>query len=309
MIKKFIILFLACSVIYMVTSSVSAENISYKKINGVYYNQVVNGNLKSNYVTMFYFGPALAYCIEPGVDINTSDYNSSKDWSQTSFTKQQQEQFEKIGYYGYEYPGHQKPEYYLAAQELIWEVSNPNIEVYWSTGKNGSGNRLNYDKEKQEILDLIEKDSIRPSFSETKITGEIGKEVIINDENNVLKDYTISESNYHKLELTENQLKINFNKEVKPSETITLTRNNYDSGTLIVYTKNNSQKLATLRFSTPIQTSFELENYEVPSPPEETPKEETPEVVKVPSTGINTSNVMALGLVASAFVFRIKKIL
>lgn len=307
MIKKFVILFLAFSVIYIGLSSVSAERISYKKISGVYYNQVVNGELKSGNVTMFYFGPTLAYCIEPGVDINTSDYNTSKDWSQTNFSKEDQLKMEQIGYYGYEYPGHQKPEYYLAAQELIWEVSNPNIEVYWSTGKNGSGSRLNYDKEKQEILDLIGTDGIRPSFSETKIKGEIGTELIIDDKNNVLKDYTISESNYHKLEINENQLKINFNEEVVPTETITLTRKNYDSGTLIVYTKNNSQKLATLRFSAPIQTSFELENYEVP---EETPEvPETPEVVKVPSTGINTSNVLALGLIASAFAFRIKKIL
>ncbi len=306
MIKKFIILFLGLSVIYLFTSSVSAEKISYKKINGVYYNQVVNGNIKSNYVTMFYFGPTLAYCIEPGVDITTSDYNSSKDWSQTTFTKEQKEQFEKIGYYGYEYPGHQKPEYYLAAQELIWEVSNPSIEVYWSTGKNGSGNRLNYDQEKQEILALIEKDNLRPSFSETKIKGEAGSEVIINDDNNVLENYTLSESKYHKLEVNENKLKINFNKEISPVETITLTRNNYDNGTLIVYTKGNSQTLATLRFSVPVTTSFELENYQKPEIPE-TPEEK--EVVKVPSTGINTSNTLALGLIALAFTFRLKKIL
>ena len=309
MFKKITLLLFSSLVIFAFTSSVKAEKISYKKIDGVYYNQLVNGKWESNYVTMFYFGNVLAYCIEPGVDINTSDYNSSKDWSQTSFSKEQQEQLEKIGYYGYEYPGHQTPEYYLAAQELIWEVSNPNVEVYWSSGKDGSGNRLNYDKEKEEILRLIEEDSLRPSFSESLISGEVGETFTINDINNVLSNYSISESKYHDLKIENNQLIITLNKELVEKEKITLTRKNYDNGVLLVYTKGNSQKLATLRFSSPVETYFEIENQEKPEVPETPETPETPEIVKVPNTGISNSTLLPISLILGGFILRVKKTL
>ena len=305
MFKKITLLLFSSLVIFAFTSSVKAEKISYKKIDGVYYNQLVNGKWESNYVTMFYFGNVLAYCIEPGVDINTSDYNSSKDWSQTSFSKEQQEQLEKIGYYGYEYPGHQKIEYYLAAQELIWEVGNPDVEVYWSSGKNGSGTRLSYEKEKQEILDLIAKDGLRPSFSESLITGEIGTELTIKDENNVLNNYSISASKYHEVAINDNNLFVHLNEELVPEEKRILTRKNYDNGVLIVYTKGNSQKLATLRFSSPITTYLNIGNKEKPETPE-TP--DNKEIVKVPNTGF-TSTFLPWCLILSGFILRVKKIL
>ena len=305
MLRKITLLFFSTLVIFAFTSSVKAEKITYKKINGVYYNQLVNGVWQSNYVTMFYLDNVLAYCIEPGVAINTSNYDSTHDWSQTNFSKEQQTKFEKIGYYGYEYPGHQKIEYYLAAQELIWEVGNPDVEVYWSSGKNGSGTRLSYEKEKQEILDLIAKDGLRPSFSESLITGEIGTELTIKDENNVLNNYSISASTYHEVAINDNNLFVHLNEELVPEEKLILTRKNYDNGVLIVYTKGNSQKLATLRFSSPITTYLNIGNKEKPETPE-TP--DNKEIVKVPNTGF-TSTFLPWGLILSGFILRVKKIL
>ena len=99
MFKKITLLLFSSLVIFAFTSSVKAEKISYKKIDGVYYNQLVNGKWESNYVTMFYLDGILAYCIEPGVSINTSEYNSSNDWSQTNFSDEQKQKFEKIGFH------------------------------------------------------------------------------------------------------------------------------------------------------------------------------------------------------------------
>lgn len=306
MLKKLTLLLFSSLVVFAFTSSVKAEKITYKKIDGVYYNQLVDGKWQSNYVTMFYLDNALAYCIEPGVAINTSEYNSSKDWSQTSFTKAQQEQLEKIGYYGYEYPGHQTVSYYLAAQELIWEISSPDIEVYWSSGKDGSGNKLSYETEKQEILNLIEKDNLRPSFSETVISGEVGTTIIVTDSNNVLENYSISNSQYHDLKIENNSLTITFNSEVVDKEKITLTRNNYDDQVLLVYTKDNNQKLATLRFSSSIETYFEIENELTPETSETV---EAVEIVQVPNTGYSTSTLLPISLIIGGFILRVKKIL
>ena len=313
MTKKFWLLFFSSLVIFISTSEVHAEEISYKRIDGVYYNQWVNGNLNSNHVTMFYFGDTLAYCIEPGVAINDKNYNSTKDWGGTSFSEEQKSMMEKIGYYGYEYPGHQSPEYYLAAQELIWNVSNPNIKVAWSSEKNNGGNILNYETQKNEILDLIEKDEIRPSFSNTKITGEVGKSLVIADDNNVLDNYVLSESQYHNLKIENNSLIIDFNKELVPNETITLTRKNYDNQVFIVYTKVGNQAMATLRFSSPVETSFEIENEEIPEiPTPEIPKmptTETPEIVKVPNTGSDYNYLFSMLCFIGGGLIRVKKIL
>ncbi len=301
MIKKLSLLFFSLSVLFISTSSVSAEEITYKKINGIYYNQWVNGNLNSNSVTMFYFGNTLAYCIEPGVSIQDRNYNSSRDWSKTTFTEKQKSMMEKIGYYGYEYPGHQSPEYYLASQELIWNVSNPNVKVSWSSGKNNTGNIYDYSRQKQEILDLIKKDELRPSFSNTLITGEVGTSLTINDENNVLKDYVLSNSKYHNITVDGNNLMIDFNKEKVSKEKITLTRKNYDNQVLIIYTKDANQKMATLRFSNPVSTSFEIENIVTPDVPE------TPEVVKVPNTAKNFNYMFSFICILGGLFVHIKK--
>lgn len=306
MTKKILLLF-SILAIFFCASQVSAQTVVYKKVSGVYYNQLVNGNLNSGNLIMFHFGNTLAYCVEPGVEILDKDYNSSKDWSQTSFTDEQKKMMEKIGYYGYEYPGHQKPEYFVAAQELIWNISNPNVKVTWSSGKNKTGNILNFEKEKQEILDLVAKDEIRPSFSQTKITGEVGSEIIIDDTNKVLNNYVLSESEAHNLEIKDNQLIVKFNEKVVPKETITLTRKNYDNQVLIVYAKGSNQKLATLRFSSPIETTFEIENKETPVDTPNIPK--TPEVVKVPNTDSSFNYLFSFLMLAGGLVIRVKKIL
>ena len=137
-------------------SFVKAETITYKKLDNIYFNMTVDGVNSSNGVTMFYLDGRLAYCIEPGVAINTKTYDSTNDWSKTTLTKEKQQYLEKIGYYGYEYPGHQTDKYYIATQELIWK-SVKNIEAYFTTGPNGTGEKIDINKEKNEILALIKK--------------------------------------------------------------------------------------------------------------------------------------------------------
>ena len=302
MIKKLSLLLFCISVILLVPK-VDAEEISYKKIPGVNYNQLVNGKWKTNHVTMFYFGNKIAYCIEPGIDIIGKDYPTYHSWEKTEFTSYQISMFEKIGYYGYEYPTHRTSAYYLAAQELIWNISNPNIEVYWTNDK---GEKLSYEKEKQEILALIDKDNVRPSFSDTIISGYLKDEIIINDENKVLSNYTLSESKYHDIKIKDNSLYITLNEKIVPEEEITLTRKTYDSASLIIYAKANSQTLATLRFENPVKTSFKIKNEELVIP-EEPKEEQPPEIVKVPNTGLNHS-FLPIALILSGLIVRVKKI-
>ena len=218
-------------------------------------------------------GDRIAYCVEPGVEITNNYYDIYTDWSKVNFTDELKEYIEKIGYYGYEYPGHQTNYYYIAAQELIWKAVRPDIEVTWTTGENMTGNIIDISKEKEEILNLVSKHDLKPSFSETLVKDEVGKTITLTDENNVLNNYDISESSYHKVVKDGNKLIITLNDSLVPEETLKLTRKHYDDAPLLVYSKGNSQKLAALRISTEKETYIKVAT------------EEVPEIVEVPDTG------------------------
>ena len=291
--KKIFVLLLLLSVIFKPNYNVQAQEvrITYNKLKGIAYNQKIDGKLKSNTVTMFQMGDRIAYCIEPGVEITNNYYDIYTDWSKVNFSDELKEYIEKIGYYGYEYPGHQTNYYYIAAQELIWKAVRPDIEVTWTTLEDMTGNVIDISKEKEEILKLVNNHDLKPSFSESLVKDEVGKTITLTDENNVLKDYNISESKYHKVVKDGNNLIITLNDEEVLEETLSLTRKHYDNSPLLVYSKGNSQKLAALRISLEKETYIKILN------------EEVPEIIEVPNTGYyDVSGLIGTLLVGVGFV-------
>ena len=272
--KKVLIFLLCLFGLNYNVKAMETTKITYNKLDGIVYNQKIDGRLKSNTVTMFGMKDRIAYCIEPGVEIDEKYYDIYTDWSTVNFSDEIKELIEKIGYYGYEYPGHQTNYYYIAAQELIWKVVRPDIEVTWTTGKNLTGEVIDISKEKEEIMQLVKTHDLLPSFSETLVKDEVGKTITIKDENNVLNDYDISDSEYHKVVRDGNKLIITLNDSEVPEETLKITRKHYDDAPLLVYSKGDSQKLAALRISVDKESYIKLAN------------EEIPEVVTVPNTGV-----------------------
>ena len=272
--KKVLIFLLCLFGLNYNVKAMETTKITYNKLDGIVYNQKIDGRLKSNTVTMFGMKDRIAYCIEPGVEIDEKYYDIYTDWSTVNFSDEIKELIEKIGYYGYEYPGHQTNYYYIAAQELIWKVVRPDIEVTWTTGKNLTGEVIDISKEKEEIMQLVKTHDLLPSFSETLVKDEVGKTITIKDENNVLNDYDISDSEYHKVVRDGNKLIITLNDSEVPEETLKITRKHYDDAPLLVYSKGDSQKLAALRISVDKESYIKLVN------------EEIPEVVTVPNTGV-----------------------
>lgn len=271
--KKLSLIILSVSIAVLSICNVKAENITYKKLSNIYYNLTVDGKTQSKNVTAFYLGNRLAYCIEPGKEINTNTYDTYKDWSKINISQETKTYIEKIGYYGYEYPGHQTDKYYIATQELIWKAIKP-VNIKWTTGQNNAGYIINIEKEKEEILKLIENHDKKPSFINQTIIGEVNETKEIEDTNNVLNNYETS-SNYHQLKIENNKLKITFNNQEKEEE-ITLKRKKYDANTLLVYLKNNSQALASLRISSPEEIKIKIKSQKTPE-----------EIVRVPNTADN----------------------
>ena len=279
--------------LFMKPAYADEVNISYVRLNGIYYNQVINGVLDSNHVTSFHLGGRIAYCIEPGAEIKANTYTET-DWSSVSLPEETRDYIEKVGYYGYEYPGHQTDRYYIAAQELIWKVVRPDIEVSWTTGINKSGSVIDVSKEKSEIESLVKSHSLTPSFAFEDVSGFLGDEIVLTDKNNVLDNYDISESKYHDIVREDNTLKIKLNEEKVDDEVITLTRKHYDNMPLIVYYKRGSQSLAALRISNEKEVSFKISN-------EEKPKEEE-EIVEVPDTGTHLNFFCSISVILSGIL-------
>lgn len=271
--KKVFLAGLSVCVFLSYLCNVRAEDISYKRLDNIYYNLTVDGKFESNHVTMFYLADRLAYCIEPGKEITTKVYDSYKDWSKVNFSDETKDYIEKLGYYGYEYPGHQTDKYYIATQELIWRAVK-NVDIKWTTGENNGGSIINIEKEKNEILRLVELSKKKPSFIDEVITGEVSEKLILEDTNGVLDEYEVGLSKYHEIFVNDNRLTVVFNDEEKPMEEVTLSKKHYDNKTLLVYVKDASQKLAALRISTPEKLTLKLQNKKTPT-----------EIVRVPSTG------------------------
>ena len=128
-------------------------------------------------------------------------------------------------------------------------------------------------KEKDEIKNLIAKHKLMPSFANKLIKGQVGTTVTLTDENNVLEDYDIAQSKYHKIIKENNQLIITLN-ESPYNEEIELTRKYYDSAPLLIYSKGTSQKLAALRATSDKKATLEIKS------------EQVPEEIEVPNTGL-----------------------
>ena len=276
------------SFIFTINVSASEANISYQRLDGIYFNITVDGRFQSNHVTSFHLDDRIAYCIEPGTAINTKVYDVGVDWSLISFSDEVKEYIEKVGYYGYEYPGHQTDYFYIAAQELIWKAIKPDMEVVWSSGPDKGGNIIDVTNEKKEIENLVNMHSILPSFAFQNFSGYLGDEVTIEDYNGVLDYYDISSSIHHDIVRDGNTLRIKLSDSIVPLETIKLTRRYYDDAPLLVYSKGDSQKLAALRITLDKSASFTIEN-------EEKPIEN--EVIEVPNTGVSFNIFSFMGLV------------
>ena len=272
---KRIKLFCLTLILFSMLSPVQAETITYKKLEGIYYNLTVNNQTTSNYVTMFYLNDRVAYCIEPGKGIHTKEYIAYNNFDKTGLSDAQKELIEKIGYYGYEYPGHQTDKYYIATQELIWTTFS-NVNIYWTTGENGTGSTIDITKEKNEILELVNTKS--PSFENETIIGYTGETFTIIDTNEVLSNYELEDSKYHDVKVEGNKLIITFNEEIVPEEEIKLNFKKYDNATTLVYMEEGSQNLASLRLSNDYSLTIKLKNQEKIIPEEY-------EIVKVPNTG------------------------
>ena len=184
-----------------------------------------------------------AYCIEPGVGIDTEIYSSTTDWNITSLSEDVIEYIRLVAYYGYDYEGHNTANYYLASQELIWEKIT-NRETYWVSTLDQNGPKIDINKEKIEIENLIKNHNKLPSINNYTTKRNVGQSNTLQDYNNVLSNYEITNINVDNFNprINNNELYLpSYNKAATIE--ITFKRKNYQNKANFIYYQGSNQKL------------------------------------------------------------------
>ena len=149
-----------------------------------------------------------------------------------------------IGYYGYEYPGHDNLNYHIATQALIWEKLK-NINVSFWTEKDKNGIEVNVENEKNEILYLIKNHNLKPTIA-SNLTISKDKESIFIDNNNIINTYEVINNSNLEVSIINNELHLKGN--VGDYE-LYFKKKKYDNNKSILYVGSDgiSQKMMSLR--------------------------------------------------------------
>lgn len=177
-----------------------------------------------------YVDGKLVYCLQPDVRISTSEY-ILYDFSRSGYSEEDRKNMELISYYGYRYDGHDSINYYIATQDLLWRFS-PDDDIKWTTTNNEYGEVIDVSNEKNEILSLVSKHNILPSFNNSNNDILVNGVLELNDDNDVLSNYDLEYDDSLIIEKDNNDIKITPTKEgeykIKLKHKV-----NYDSGTYI----------------------------------------------------------------------------
>ncbi len=223
-----------------------------KQDNIYYYRVGENVNESLNYY-LYKFGDMYAYCLEPGINITTYNYIGIDNYIDLPFSDALKEKLELIGYYGREYPGHDNLKYSMAAQALIWEeISNTKVS-FW-TKAYGKGEEINVGKERNEIMNLVNRHQLLPNIS--NLDGFVKKEIIVEDSNNVLENYEITDKNIDAY-IDGNTL------QVFPSNpgqySVNLKRKDFNEYQTIIFIgsdKTSTQKFGRLHYEKEVETTI-----------------------------------------------------
>ena len=229
-----------CSI--YVDAGMNDSNIEKNRVDDIYAVANIDGISRIFYLNMYEMNERSAYCIDIGVDIKTSVYHSTNDFSVSRLTDEQIDYIRSISYFGYGYQGHNDYKYYMAAQELIWEYLGE-IEVEWTNEMSADGTRIDIGIYKETILTL--KDEYDKKIEFGNIDGRafsVGEDNVLTDNNGVLFDYEVVSSKYSEVNIKGNDLVIKVGN-VIGKEQIELKRKGYYDYESKLYYYDNSQRL------------------------------------------------------------------
>ena len=188
------------------------------------------------------------YCLQPFADIDNSlpYYNVIRsDYANIlGLSKEQWERISLLAYYGYQYNdngyNHSDPKWYAITQVMIWRITNPNDDIYFTDYLNG--NRVPYfEAEMAELNSLVDTHYVKPNIN-NNITMPIGSTIELTDTNGVLNKYKISGSSNVTSSIDGNSLFITANNVGVGNVSLEMKATKYDLPP-IVYISSHSQSV------------------------------------------------------------------
>lgn len=257
-IKSYFKIFILFIFIFVGWYGVSALELTYEKIDGIYSYVKRENETRLFYLKIYQFNGKPAYCIELGEDIVDNYYYSTIDYGKMGYSKEQIDYINLISYYGYEYLGHNDYRYYMATQELIWEYLE-GIDIYWTNElSKDNPSKINIDSYLNEVMGLVNSHNKLPSIKNNYVYN-IGENIEIIDSNERLSSYEIVNDDGIGAIIKDNKIIISNNGDKVGNYKIKLRQKVTSSDSGLIYYNDTSQTLYSMRGIKPNELEFEVE--------------------------------------------------
>lgn len=248
------------SVFFMLAgyTEVSAATLTQTPVDNWYYTRRGGGKpYMSAQWNLYDLDGKTAYCIEPGVNITTSDYEGAIGWINSPYSDEVNRKIQLYGYYGYNYPGHENLRYRAAAQSLIWEATGGQIIEFW-TERYGNGNFINLNAERNEILRLASTHYEVPTFDSDTKDAVIGETTTFTDTKSILSNFDVVKSSDASVSINGNTLSVTPN--VVGNITVVLKKKTYTQDPTIIFVGKDatSQKMGMFGVDDPVLVRVKL---------------------------------------------------
>ena len=248
------------SVFFMLAgyTEVSAATLTQTPVDNWYYTRRGGGKpYMSAQWNLYDLDGKTAYCIEPGVNITTSDYEGAIGWINSPYSDEVNRKIQLYGYYGYNYPRHENLRYRAAAQSLIWEATGGQIIEFW-TEKYGNGNFINLNAERNEILRLASTHYEVPTFDSDTKDAVIGETTTFTDTKGILSNFDVVKSSDASVSINGNTLSVTPN--VVGNITVVLKKKTYTQDPTIIFVGKDatSQKMGMFGVDDPVLVRVKL---------------------------------------------------
>ena len=256
---KFALMFFV-SAFFMLTgfTNVSAATLIQTPVDDWYYTRRGGGqSYMSAQWHLYDIDGKTAYCIEPGINITTSDYDGAIGWINSPYSDEVNRKIQLYGYYGYNYPGHNTLRYRAATQSLIWEETGGQIVEFW-TERYGNGKFINLNKERNEIKKLVSTHYDIPSFDSSTKDAIIGETTTFTDTKGLLSNFDIVKSSEANVSISGNTLSVTPN--VVGNITIVLKKKTYTQDPTVIFVGKDktSQKMGVFGIDDPVLVRVKL---------------------------------------------------
>lgn len=148
----------------------------------------------------------------------------------------------------------------MATQMLMWYLTTDKA-VELRDQQYGYGNLIDIEKEKNEIMRLVNNHYTKPSFNNNSYDILYDNELVIKDNSNVLDMYIVKDNDGNEVNIVDNELHIN-SKKIGKSKII-LEKKKYDNKATMIFKgdDNYSQKQAILRNNDLIESIININTY------------------------------------------------